>query len=125
MIKQVARFVDMGLTVSEIVILGPRGPNNSSLADSLILDADGDRHALKIPNFGAVDYHSISSFKGLESAGVILIDATNLDSGWWESVIYVAVTRATFLLSIMATPNFVTEAQNRESIYYERSNSLY
>lgn len=123
--EQVARFVDMGLTVSEIVILGPKSPNNSSLADSLILDADGDRCALKIPNFGAVDYHSISSFKGLESPGVILIDATNLDSGWWESVIYVAVTRATFLLSIMATPEFLTEAQNRESIYYERSNSLY
>ena len=124
-IKQVARFVDMGLALSEIVILGPRAPSKSSLANSLQLDTDSECYYFDVPNFGAVEYHSISSFKGLESPGVILVDATNLDTDWWESVIYVAVTRATFLLSIMATPDYLTEAQNRESIYYERSNSLY
>lgn len=123
--KQVAKYVELGLSLDEIVILGPRSPENSSLASHLMLDRKHEQMFLSVPNFGDISYHSVSSFKGLESAGVILIDATTLSDGWWESVIYVAVTRATYLLSIMATPNYVAEAREREAIYYERSNNLF
>lgn len=41
-----------------------------------------------------ITYCSISSFKGLENDFIVLIDIENLDSEWWNSVVYVGMSRA-------------------------------
>ncbi|MGE4319550.1 MAG: NERD domain-containing protein [Deferribacterales bacterium] len=44
---------------------------------------------------------SVAAFKGLESEVIILTGVERLDSDWWRSTLYVAITRAKYLLYIL------------------------
>jgi ATP:corrinoid adenosyltransferase len=113
---EVIRFIQLGLRSDEIVILSPRTLGNSKLKDSL--EAEGSGAYFLVPNVGKIQFHTISSFKGLESPGVILVDVDKLDDDWWGAVIYVGITRATYCISLLVTEQFNLEKTQRVGIYY-------
>jgi hypothetical protein len=48
-----------------------------------------------------ISYATVSSFKGLENDFIVLTDVNELTNDWWQSVIYVGMSRARFGLHLI------------------------
>ena len=103
--ETVDRLVERdGLPVEDIVILSPRRLANSPLS--------GIERISKFPlvdlrnrkldmNSPSIKFSTIHAFKGLESKAVIIVDIDNVDSDWMQSALYVGMSRAQSLLTLM------------------------
>lgn len=111
--KEIKRLLKQGMVIEDIVILSPLSKSKSALKKDLLKDHEG--HFFTAPNSGDVRYHTISSFKGLESPAVILVDAYKLEDDWWESVMYVGLTRATYSMTVFASPEFISDYDTRRA----------
>lgn len=111
--KEIKRLLKQGMTIDDIVILSPLTNSKSALKKDLLKDEEG--HFFATSNHGDVRYHTISAFKGLESPAVILVDAYKLDDDWWESVMYVGLTRSTYSITIFASPEFISDYDTRRA----------
>lgn len=99
--KVVEQLIDEGVPLGSISVLSPR-----SAAKCCAMEVQFDRQirieALTVDNVQAVmsgrgpclTYCSISAFKGLENDFIVLTDIEKLESEWWQSVIYVGMSRA-------------------------------
>jgi hypothetical protein len=110
--KQITKIMNLGFKTDEIVVLSPFSARKSSLKNWL-KQRDANNFYIKIPNIGEIPFATVSAFKGLESSAIILIDVEKIDHEWWESVIYVGITRACYWISIFATENFIQEYKKR------------
>lgn len=110
--KQITKIMNLGFKADEIVVLSPLAARKSSLKNWLE-QGDANNFYVKIPNIGKISFATVSAFKGLESSAIILIDVEKIDHEWWESVIYVGITRACYWISIFATENFIKEYNKR------------
>lgn len=111
--KEIKRLLKQGMTIEDIVILSPLSRSKSALKKDLSKDKEG--YFLSVSNCGDLRYHTISSFKGLESPAVILVDAYKLEDNWWESVMYVGLTRATYSITVFASPEFMSDYDKRKA----------
>ena len=97
------RLLADGIPVENVVILSTRRLVNSSLAgvshigDLPLMDVSRslkvDRECLK--------FSTIHSFKGLESPVVIIVDVNGVEESHEQSLLYVAMSRARALLTLM------------------------
>ena len=111
--NEIKRLLNQGMAIEDIVILSPLSRNKSALKNELSNDEAG--HFFTVSNYGDVRYHTISAFKGLESPAVILVDAYKLEDDWWESVMYVGLTRATYSVTVFASPEFMSDYDTRRA----------
>ena len=99
----VERLLSDSVPVEDIVVLSPRRLGNSSLsevthiADLPLVDVsrslEVDQECLK--------FSTIHSFKGLESPVVIIIDVNGVEENHEQSLLYVGMSRARALLTLM------------------------
>lgn len=99
--KAVSRYTREGLSENEIKIITLR-----SLKKTVLKDVIGFSKADQFVKFAdkKIQIHTASSFKGLEAPGIIIVDVfSDLDHSedWVKAVLYVAMTRATFLCSVI------------------------
>jgi hypothetical protein len=103
--QQIRAWIDDGLRPQDITILSPVRRMNSVLADGLpggtpcsLVDGpllDRSRHPK------AVQLATVAAFKGLESDAVLLLDAPHLGHVDMAATIYVGMTRARAVLSVL------------------------
>jgi hypothetical protein len=103
--QQIREWLDRGLRPQDITILSPVRRANSVLADGLppgarcsLIDGpllDRQSHAK------AVQFSTVAAFKGLESDAVLLLDAPQLGRVDMASTLYVGMTRARAVLSVL------------------------
>lgn len=97
-------LLDEGFLPSEIVVLSPLADESTSattedpwLRNVLIpWGRDAAEHLVR--------YTTVHRFKGLDSPAVIITDATENDPMALDSLLYVALTRATDRLTVVASP---------------------
>lgn len=87
-----------GIAPGRITVLSPRGPARccAALVDDPPIVQVTDQIAWDIATrtCEAINFSSISAFKGLENDFIVLTDIENLESRWWRSVTYVGMSRA-------------------------------
>lgn len=116
--KAVSRFMKEGLQPHDIKIISLRSLKKTILS-SQVVSKEPTPHV--ICNEVSVEIHTASSFKGLEAPGVIVVDVfSDLDHSedWVRAVLYVAMTRATYLCSVITDQEFndsrIASSLNRE-----------
>lgn len=105
-IKAAKRYVNEGLTESEIKIIALRSLSKTALKNHV----DNTRaNPCVMCGDIAIEIHTASSYKGLEAPGIIVVDVfsdLNHSEDWVRSVLYVAMTRSTYLCSVITDENF-------------------
>lgn len=108
--QQLRGWLNGGLRPSDITILSPVRRVNSTLADGLpagtpcsLIDGPLLNRA-DHPN--AVQFATVAAFKGLESDVVLLLDAPSLGEIDKAATLYVGMTRARVLLSVLRDKRF-------------------
>jgi DNA helicase IV len=120
-LKQAIKFLKKeDVELSDIVVISPLTSSQSALNDWIKGISDGEKVVL---DGISLDYHTASSFKGLESDGVILVDAT-LDSSWAEAVTYVAMTRARYGLAAIVEDSKMKAFNERNIAWLEKRDTL-
>ena len=99
--KAISEFKSKGLKSSDIVVVSLRSLRKTAISEHLWCEDGVDylRH-----EGDPIAVHTASSFKGLESPGIIVIDVfSDLDhtNDWVRSVLYVAMTRAKYMCSVL------------------------
>lgn len=104
--KAVFRFMKEGLEPKDIKIISLRSLKKTILSSEVV---SKESLAYVMCNQVSVEIHTASSFKGLEAPGVIVVDVfSDLDHSedWVRAVLYVAMTRATYLCSVITDQKF-------------------
>jgi Nuclease-related domain/UvrD-like helicase C-terminal domain/Type III restriction enzyme, res subunit len=99
--RALERLYADGLSGSDIVILSPRA---DSLAAAGLVENPPWKQRIKTFGSGEdgyIHYCSIHAFKGLEAPAVIVTDLDNPDREFFESLIYIAVTRSVHRLVVI------------------------
>ena len=98
------RLVKEKTPIDSIVLLSPRRLENSSLAGVKRISrfplVDSSR-SMTSANSPSIKFSTIHSFKGLESQVVIVVDIDEVDEEQPQSLLYVAMSRAQSLLTLM------------------------
>jgi Nuclease-related domain/AAA domain len=103
--RQIREWIDQGLRPQDITILSPVRRINSVLSDGL--PAGTPCSLIDGPLFDrsthpkAVQFSTIAAFKGLESDAVLLLDAPYLGRLDLAASVYVGMTRARAVLSVL------------------------
>lgn len=105
---------EAGMRPADVVVLGPRRLENSSLAEVRTLAGWSLRDA-SAASSDALAYSTIQSFKGLESQVVIVIDALGASVDDTDALLYVAMSRARLRLFVVA-PEPVRDLLNQRMI---------
>jgi hypothetical protein len=93
-----------GYRANEVVVLGPRRRENSSVGG--INKLGGWRIAeLGLATEGDLAYATIHSFKGLERPVVILVDAGSIETMETDALLYVGMSRARVRLFVICPEN--------------------
>ena len=102
--EAIYHLVHEGIRPERIVVLSPRRYDKSCVADGLVgrkLDVvDLSRGGVDRLHAGAVGFSTISSFKGLESDVVVLVDIVDLTASECLSQVYVGSSRARLKLVV-------------------------
>lgn len=98
-----------------ITVLSPLGDDCCArkLGDRLEPVTSENAAAVVSGTCTTVTYSTISSFKGLENDFVIITDVSDLSTEWWQSVVYVGMSRARVGLHLLLN-------RKLESVYRER-----
>jgi Nuclease-related domain len=98
----VRRLLSQGIRPSEIVVLSTKTLQHSCLRDGWASDVGADLVDFKPghDDNGAVQFSTISAFKGLESDAVVLLDAVSGDRAS-PYLAYVGASRACVVLSVL------------------------
>jgi superfamily I DNA/RNA helicase len=89
-----------GVRPADVVVLGPRRREHSSIADVTAVGAWRLKD-LSSANSDELSYSTIHSFKGLERPIVIVVDAGSGNSEETDSLLYVAMSRARIRLFLV------------------------
>lgn len=111
-----AHLVEDDIPVEDIVFLSPRRLKNSCLSkieqisgfpvvDSSLRANRSKRHCIK--------FSTIHAFKGLESKVVIVVDVEKAAESNWQSLMYVAMSRARSLLFMFVKAGFRGKFESR------------
>jgi hypothetical protein len=104
--KTVRRYLTSGMTSEEIKVISLRALSKSLLTRHLrIQDGVG---IITVGNY-EIEVHTASSFKGLECRGVVVVDVysdVSYSENWVKAVLYVAMTRATYLCTVITDEDF-------------------
>lgn len=101
LVRYLNRLLSGGIGPGDIVVLGPRRLENSSIYNDLdnlpypILDIESQPG-----DTPSIAYSTIAGFKGLEADVVVLIDVQDILSDQTRSQLYVATSRARALLGV-------------------------
>ena len=101
--RQVSGWLERGISPREIVVLSPKPRAESAVAEGL---PDGvpatiwDRDSGKPRPDNGVEFATVDAFKGAEATAVVVTDIDDLATARSRTVIYVAASRATTLLSL-------------------------
>ena len=104
--RAINEFQSKGLKSSDIVVVSLRSLGKTGIAKYLSSQNGLD---FFLHEGSKIAVHTASSFKGLESPGVIVIDVfSDLDhtNDWVRSVLYVAMTRAKYMCSVITDEAF-------------------
>lgn len=111
--RTVAQLLEKRINPQDIVILGPRRLENSSLLEGLV-NVMVPLKPLEHPfEDNVIRYATIRSFKGLEADAVILIGMDNFRSKSALNELYVGLSRARAYLALFVN-------RNARSEYYQR-----
>lgn len=98
--ETLAELYDAGFAGQDIAVLCPTV--DGCCAERLTLRPWSDRLApARDAGPGQIPYTSIHAFKGMEAAAVVVTDLHEIDGDEMESVLYVAITRATDRLVLL------------------------
>jgi superfamily I DNA/RNA helicase len=101
LIEVLQQLYDQDISGQDIVILSPRG--EGACAARIDTPPWRDRlRPLEQPAQGHISYGTIHSFKGLEASTVIVTDIEHFAAERMQALFYIAVTRATHRLVILA-----------------------
>lgn len=104
--KTVRRYLTNGLTADEIKVISLRALHKSVVVSNDKLTPD----IARLTAGGAeIEVHTASSFKGLECRGVIVVDVysdSSYSDDWVKAVLYVAMTRSTYLCTVITDELF-------------------
>ncbi|QDU33022.1 Nuclease-related domain protein [Poriferisphaera corsica] len=102
--KIISKYIKNHIEVKDIIILGPRKLEKSSLANM-------DRiYKIKIRNLNQkselqskkyIDYSTIHSYKGLERRAVVVIDIQDLNDSYFQLLHYCGLTRARSMMTVL------------------------
>jgi hypothetical protein len=122
--KQLRDWLDAGLRATDITILSPTRRSNSVLADGLppgtpcsLVDGpvlDRSSHPK------SVQFATVAGFKGLESDAILMLDAPFLGEIEKASTLYVGLTRARVVLSVLRHDRFATQWQRLQQDFGRR-----
>lgn len=104
--KEIHKFLQHGLQPHEITIITLVKFTDTFLAEKT--ESDGVNVFYAVDSF-KIAIHTASSFKGLESPGVIVLnidDSSFMGSDWVSSVLYVAISRARYICSVITSKYF-------------------
>lgn len=104
--RTVRRYLASGMTADEIKVISLR-----ALSKSLLLRHLRIQDEIGIVSAGGyeIEVHTASSFKGLECCGVIVVDVysdISYTENWVKAVLYVAMTRGTYLCTVITDEDF-------------------
>ena len=101
-----------GIAREDLVVLGRYQLEKSSLANANGNDLGAlPKGALQLR--GGLVYHTIHSFKGMESAVVLVVDIDDLDAAEMESLLYVGISRAKVILHVFINEHCRTSLERR------------
>lgn len=112
-----------GVAPSRITVLSPRKAEDCcawSVAEPRLVQMT--EHNMRAVLTGACDsitFCSVPTFKGLENDFIVLTDIEDLDSGWWQSVIYVGMSRARFGLHLLLDRSLQPTYEQRLRLWLE------
>jgi len=99
----------------EIVVLSPFGPRSSLVGRLLSRVPETKEEHWLHEHFGGesgIAWHSISKYKGLDSAAVVLTDLSPESAAWaddhglsWNDLLYVGMTRAQYRCTLLRAEN--------------------
>ena len=96
------------IPIEDIVVLAPHRLDNTALAGIDLISgypiADITNRDLKIEQ-PSIKFSTIQAFKGLDSPVAIIVDIDESGSDWMKSVLYVGMSRARSLLTLMIGEN--------------------
>jgi hypothetical protein len=104
--KTVRRYLANGLTADEIKIISLRSLDKSIISHEHTSPEHLPRFTVESAH---IDLHTASSFKGLECRGVIVVDVysdSSYSPDWVKAVLYVAMTRGTYLCTVITDERF-------------------
>lgn len=104
---------EAGIRPADVVVLGPRRLEHSSLTDVKTLSGWALRDGPASSDVLA--YSTIQSFKGLESQVVIVVDAVGTSANDTDALLYVAMSRARLKLFVVA-PDAVRDLLDKRVI---------
>jgi hypothetical protein len=115
------RLLSEGVSADQIVVLGRRRLSSSSLAEKLesmsvplVEASDGE------PAGKGVRYSTVSSFKGMESDVVLLVDVEDLHSPEARQSLYVGLSRSRAVLAVFMSEAVRGEYEELASDFGER-----
>lgn len=117
--KQIRRILEGCVKPADVIILSAVAAAESAaseLPDDEVWKFD-EASVVKGEGNRQIGYCTVSAYKGLEADVVILTDITRLDSDWWQSVLYVGMSRAKVELIILLP-------ENLKSIYNRKLRSM-
>ena len=120
-IRSVQKLLSEGIPPGEMTILSRLRQEHSCLRDHLqklpfrLVDISKTKQ-----NGSAVNFSTVSSFKGLESTAAFVIGVNNLTDHEELSNLYVATSRARVLLVVFADKKISADYQQRAFDYGER-----
>ena len=111
-----ARLVEEDIPVEDIVILSPRRLENSCLAKIKQISGfpvvDSSRK-LNRSKTQCIRFSTVHAFKGLESKVVMVVDVEKAVESNWQSLMYVAMSRARSLLFMFVKAGFKGKFESR------------
>ena len=114
---EIVRLTSMGISSKDIVILSPKKLENSDISG--VESAAGFRIAditdfeLDPPPIGdrEIAFSTIQAFKGMESRAVIIVGIDKVDDDWMRTTLYVGMSRARSMLTLMIHADARQEVQ--------------
>jgi Nuclease-related domain/UvrD-like helicase C-terminal domain/Type III restriction enzyme, res subunit len=94
-------LLKLGLTGNDIVVLSPRADDVCAAATVASSPLKQRLRSYEAERSGDIRFCSIHSFKGLEAPAIVVTDLDNADRAYFESLIYIAVTRSSHRLTLL------------------------
>lgn len=107
-LKVITDLKESGFSFDDIAVLSTKGTNvslASKLSDKPNFRWSGILKHSRISNQGELEYASIREFKGLEAMAVVVTDVETLGTSEMSDLLYVACTRSTESLYMLAHEN--------------------
>jgi superfamily I DNA/RNA helicase len=111
-----------GYPAQDVVLLGHRRRENSSVRDANIIGGWRIKDTLSVES-GVLAYSTIHAFKGLERPVVIVIDAGGSGTDETDSLLYVAMSRARVRLFVIC-PGEARDRINQRITDWARTHAM-